>query len=274
GDQSARWFIGRRKGSGTIRVETKEGKKRIAKTSAPIKASERGPDTAKLWAHQKLARQEVGNPKDILAFSMKYQVPSSQTALLAVPQEQMKLFKEKAAEFRRKQAEEARRARNWQKERQQNWRSTGGGDPEIRIQLEGAVKAVAILPDGREIALRATSDGFWGGSYDIPALATEGDYAIRIVATRADGSTFETKTSYNVDRTAPEGTAIIENGSLIVKSEAKLARVVAVMVTGAEIDMKEEEPGVYRLKLESRRVLKVVLIDDAHNMREVQLSRR
>ncbi len=268
GDTSARWFIGRRKGSGTVSVATPK-----ATNAQRVKATTRGAETAKLWAHQTLVQKPFHSRKEVLNFSLKYGIPSTQTALLAVPQEQMKLFRQKEAEFRRKQAEQARRERAWQNQRQQNWRSTGGGDPEIRISLPGAVRAFAILPDGRKLDLKATGDGFWGGSYDIPALAPEGTYAIKIVGVRADGSEFETSTSYDVDRTAPTGTAEVHDGWLIVRSEAKLARVVAVLEDGSEVELKESESdaGVYRLELSGVKPLSIVMYDDAHNRGTIEL---
>lgn len=268
GDTSARWFIGRRKGAGTVTVQTPK-----ATNAQRVKATTRGAETAKLWAHQTLIQKPFKNRKEVLNFSLKYGIPSTQTALLAVPQEQMKLFRKKEAEFQRKQAEQARRERAWQNQRQQNWRSTGGGDPEIRISLPGATRAYAVLPDGRRFELKATGDGFWGGSYDIPALAPEGTYTIKIVGVRADGSEFETSTSYDVDRTAPTGTADVRDGWLIVRSEAKLARVVAVMADGSEVELKESESeaGVYRLELGNAKPISIVMYDDAHNRGTIEL---
>jgi len=273
GDTSARWFIGRRKGPGTVSVRTTKDKKAVGKNVQKVKANAKGTDTAKLWAHQVLVQKPFKNRREVLNFSMKYQIPSTQTALLAVPQEQMKLFREKEAEFKRKEAERLRRERAWQKERQQNWNRSGGGDPEIRIQLPEAVEAYALLPDGRRVDLRQGQDGFWGGSYDIPATATEGEYNIRIVGVRRDGSTFETQTSYGVDRTAPVGKALIERGELVVRSESGLARVVAVLANGEEVELKEsEEKGVYRLKLDRQSVISVILFDHAHNRAVVEIA--
>lgn len=273
GDTTARWFIGRRKGAGTVSVATTKGKQPIAKNAQRVKATTKGTDTSKLWAHQVLVQKPFKNRREVLNFSMKYQIPSTQTALLAVPEEQMKLFREKAAEWKRQEAERARRERAWQKQRQQNWNQSSGGDPEIRIQLPGAIEAYALLPDGRRIDLRQGQDGFWGGSYDIPATANEGEYKIKVVGVRQDGTTFEQSTSYQVDRTAPKGTAEITGGYLIVRSEAKLARVIAVMASGEELEMKEEEAGVYKLKLDSAKPLTVILYDAAHNKGEIKSIR-
>jgi hypothetical protein len=266
GDTSARWFIGRRKGAGSVSVQTTKGKSKIGSDTERVKANAKGPDTAKLWAHQVLVQKPFRHSKDVLNFSMKFGIPSTQTALLAVPEEQMKLFREKEAEFNRKQAEQARRERAWQNQRNQNWNQSGGGDPEIRIQIPEAESAYAILPDGRRVDLRLGQDGFWGGSYDIPATAAEGEYKIKVVGVRKDGTTIESGTSYNVDRTAPIGKAQIENGELVIRSEAGLARVVAVMDNGDEVEIKESsESGVYRLPLDGRSVVSVVLFDGAHN---------
>jgi hypothetical protein len=260
GDTSARYFIGRRKGSGQVSVQTPQ-----AKRVQQVKANARGTDTSKLWAHQRLVQQSFASRKEVLDFSMKYQVPSAQTALLAVPEEQMKLFRQKAAEFKRVEAEKARREREWQKTRQQNWRSSGGGDPEIRVSLPNAIRAYALLPDGRRIDLRQGEDGFWGGSYDIPADAPEGEYKIRVFAEMPDAKSVESSVEYEVDRTAPQGKAEILGSVLTVRSEPKLGRVVAVLSDGRELDMKESEPGIYTLDLGGATVTSVVLYDSAHN---------
>lgn len=266
GDQAARWFIGRRKGPGTVSVSTKGGS-----DVQKVHANDRGSDTSKLWAHQALMQRDWRSNRDVLRFSMKYGIPSAQTALLAVPQEQMKLFKKKEAEFRRKQAEQARRDRAWQNNRSQNWRNNNGGDPEIRVTLPGAVRAFAVLPDGRRIDLRPSGNDVWGGSYDIPVLAPEGEYVIKIVGIRQDGSEFTSTTSYEIDRTKPVGSYEIINGWLIVKSEPKLTRIIAVMKDGDEIPMKETEPGVYKVELNSRKPMSVILYDANHNRGVVEI---
>lgn len=275
GDQSARMFIGRRKGPGTVSVATTKGKAPVGKNVQKVKANAKGNDTAKLWAHQVLVQKPFRNRREVLNFSMKYQVPSNQTALLAVPQEQMALFRKKEAEFKRQEAERARRERAWQNQRRQNWNRTGGGDPEIRVQLPEAVQAYALLPDGRRVDLRQGQDGFWGGSYDIPATAAEGEYKIRVIGVRKDGTTFEESTSYDVDRTAPVGKAMIERGELVIRAEAGLARVIAVMANGDEIEVKESEQaaGVYRLKLDKQTVQSVILFDHAHNRAVLEITR-
>src|SRR5262249_29358266 len=160
----------------------------------------------------------------------------------------------------RKQSEQARRERAWQNQRNQNWNNSGGGDPEIRIQLPEATSAYAILPDGRRIELRQGQDGFWGGSYDIPATATEGEYKIKIVGVRKDGTETEASTSYNVDRTAPIAKYEIVKGSLEIRSETGLARVIAVMANGDEVEIKEsDEAGIYKLDLDGKKVVSVIL---------------
>lgn len=272
GDTSARFFIGRRKGAGTVSVKTTTGKTVVAKTVQPVHANARGTDTAKLWAHQALQQRQWKSRKKVLDFSLQYQIPSTQTALLAVPEQEMKLFRKKEAEWQRQQKEAARRGRSWQENRNQNWGSSGGGDPEIRISMPEAVKAYAILPDGRKIDLRSTGDGFWGGSYDIPADAPEGDYTVKIVGVKADGGTVEKSSSYNVDRTAPTGKFEIKDGTLIVRSEPKLGRVIAVFDDGTEVDLREDEPGVYKLALDGRHIVSIVLYDAAHNRGTIAIN--
>src|SRR5262249_25842712 len=134
----------------------------------------RGSDTARLWAQQMLADKSV--PKDqMTSFSIFFGVPSTATALLAVPKEEMRAFLRREMEQARL-ADAAKRAPatgfpGGQGAPSQNWSSSGGGDPEIRVSLPGAVRAQAILPDGRRISL-APSPGnpdLWTGNYEISA---------------------------------------------------------------------------------------------------------
>jgi hypothetical protein len=270
-DGSTKLFIGRRKGAGKVQIVSKDrtGTVREAKV---IKANERGSDTAKLWAHQRLVQADWMNRRDVLNISLKYQIPSSQTALLAVPQEQMKLFKEKAAEYRRQQAEEARRERAWQRDRRQNWSRSSGGDPEIRVYEPQATRVYAMLPDGRSFDLTKSRGGFWGGNYDIPADAPEGEYVVKIYAVNAAAETTEQSVSYQVDRTAPTGTLRMEDGFLVLSSEKDLAKVVVVFGDGKEENMVQVEPGLYKLATGARRIVKVMMIDQAHNLGEVRWS--
>jgi hypothetical protein len=207
-----------------------------------------------------------------LNFSLKYQIPSTQTALLAVPTEQLKLFKEKAAEYERKQKAEARREREWQKNRELNWRNSSGGDPEIRVLMPEAIKVVATLPDGREFDLKRDAKGYWGGNFDIPAEAPEGDYSVKLTGTKRDGLTFGKTLQYQVDRTAPTGEISSAKGFYVLKANETLARAVAVFGSGQEVNMIPTENGLYETPIAKARLVKVMLIDNAHNIREVKWS--
>jgi hypothetical protein len=242
---------------------------------------DKGSDTAKLWAHQRLAQGTFERRREALNFSLKYGIPSAVTALLAVPQQEMKLFRKKAAEYKRKQREIERRDRDWSEEQGQNWRNTQGGDPEIRVHYPNAEKVYAILPDGRVLDLRPTGKGYWGGSYDVPTTAAEGEYQIRIVAVNRDGVRQETKLEYTVDRTAPDGRVEvdIEKGRLkiTVRSEKDLARVTAYMPDGTEVTLEESkrEPGLYTASVRrpvGSGTIRVVLLDHAHNRNELRCS--
>jgi hypothetical protein len=270
-DGSIKYFVGRRKGPGTIRIATSGEDPTYQKTKY-IKANERGSDAAKLWAHQRLIQDQWMRNKDVLAFSLKYQVPSAQTALLAVPQQEMRIFKRKAAEYRRHQAQEVRKERSWQTQRQQNWSTSSGGDPEIRVYGPTADRVYAVLPDGRSFDLVKDSEGYWGGNYDIPANAPEGTYNVRVISVDRAGQESTQNVSYQVDRTAPKGTLKVEDGFLVLTSEPGLAKVVVVFGDGTEENMLETTPGVYKLAVGPRRVVKVVLMDKAHNLSELQWS--
>lgn len=241
----------------------------------------RGSETAKLWAQQMLAQETWTHRRDVLQFSLKYGVPSSQTALLAVPQQEMALFQKKAKEFeaeaarqRREELARQRAQRNW---RGTNYRWTRGGDPEIRVTEPDAENVTALLPDGRSIKLTNLGNDTWGGNFDIPALAPEGEYRVRILATHTDGSRHEQTLSYNVDRTAPEGKARFELRAgqlhLTVTSEPDLASVQAFDAQGNVITLKPTLPGRYEIDLPAETTdLVVVLKDRAGNKRELKCS--
>ncbi len=270
-DGSVKLFMGRRDGAGKIQVVT-DSETRTEILKGIIHANERGTDTAKLWAHQKLNQTQWRRSKDVLNFSMKYQIPSAQTALLAVPTEQLKLFKEKSAEYERNQKAEARRQREWQKNRQMNWKNSSGGDPEIRVQMPEAIKVVATLPGGREFELKRDRQGFWGGNFDIPAEAPEGEYTVKLTGTRRDGTVFEKMLQYQVDRTAPTGDLSSANGFYVLKATETLARAVAIFGSGQEVNMIPTEEGKYEIPMSKGRLVKVMLIDNAHNIREIKWS--
>lgn len=271
-DGSVKMFIGRRRGAGTIQIRAKDEGADYTKKKY-IKANERGSDAAKLWAHQRLQQDDWTRNRDVLKFSLQYQIPSSQTALLAVPQEQMRLFKKKAAEYRKEQARQARLERQWQRDRQQNWSRSSGGDPEIRVFLPNAERVYAVLPDGRTFDLVKSRSGFWGGNYDIPANAPEGSYDVRVVSIDRDGNQNEQTVSYQVDRTAPTGELKIEDEFLVLTSEEGLAKAIVVFGDGTEEPMIEVTPGVYKLPVGKKRIVKVVLIDKAHNIADLPWSR-
>jgi len=245
----------------------------------------KGSDTARLWAQQMLANNTWMRVKDVLSFSLKYGVPSTATALLAVPSHEMKLFRAKEKEFEKAEAEKRRqelqaerRQRVWARGgRNQNWNSSGGGDPEIRVQIPHAKSVDAILPDRRVLSLRADGDT-WGGNFEIPADAAEGTYTVRVVAHMVDGSTVERSWTYDVDRTPPKGQVefVTEGLRLVlqVKSEPGLAEVAVYAADGTRWVLREERPGVYRVELPSgiQGSLTVVLKDLAGNKGELHCS--
>jgi hypothetical protein len=139
------------------------------------------------------------------------------------------------------------------------------------VYLPDSTRAYAILPDGRQVELVKASNGYWGGNYDIPADAPEGEYQIKVVSEDAAGEHQQVLT-YKVDRTPPTGTLKMEDGFLVLTSEKNLAKAVAVFGDGTEETMVETDPGTYKIPLQGRRVVKVVMIDRAHNVAEVQWS--
>jgi hypothetical protein len=248
------------------------------RVQVPVNVVTEGDETSKLWAHQMLIHHRFKNRKEVLDFSMRYQVPSRFTALLAVPEEEMKLFREKAAEFERKQKEEARRRRAWEEGRRLNADKSQGGDPEIRIAFDNCVSAYAKLPDGRVIQLKPTGQNIWGGNFEIPAEAPEGNYIVRVYAMMRDGTVKTEDIRYTVDRTPPKGVLAVKkvNGVAIisVRSEPGLDRVTAYFPDGRELRLKEGEPGVYSVALPpgTQGGLLLVLMDSAHNRTELTCS--
>ena len=272
-DGSIKYFIGRRKGPGTIKIQDTDEQGDPSYTKSKfIKSKEKGSDTAKLWAHQKLIQDDWHTRQAVLAFSLKYRVPSSETALLAVPKAEMRIFKKKAAEYRRKQAQEARRNRAWQNNQSMNWSSSSGGDPEIRVYNPTSQRVYAVMPDGQRFDLTKDHSGYWGGNFDIPANAPEGTYDIKVVSVDRNGQESTRTLSYQVDRTPPTGTLKMEDGFLVLSSEKNLARAVVVFGDGSEENMVEVSPGVYKLPVGLKRVVKVELIDQAHNITELPWS--
>jgi hypothetical protein len=241
-----------------------------------------GSDAAKLWAQQMLATARWTRKKDVLHFSLKYGVPSNATALLAVPSEQMRLFRDKEKKWQEKQAEQRRREREQARQRRgwnngQNWSNGGGGDPEIRVTFAHANAVEAILPDRRVIELVPNGD-VWGGNFEIPATAPEGEYRVRIVAHLNDGTVTERSWTYRVDRTPPTGTTrfVLENGRLFleVRSAKQLAEVAAYAGDGRKWVLKQVEPGVYRVEVPPTVGLRltVVMKDSASNKGEITCS--
>lgn len=224
--------------------------------------------TAKLWAQQVLAQGHWYAPKKVLDFSLRYQVPSSQTALLAVPKSEWKLMEQKRKEYKawakkqaqlaKKEAEEARKAqlaysRNWRERKMISWRVTQGGDPEIRVSAQLAKTVFAILPDGTRLKLNQGAPGVWGGNFEIPASAPEGQYLVKIEILYVDGRKEIRTESYAVDRTKPTGHVWVEergpDRTLCVESEAGLARVIAYWPDGKYLLFKEVNPGHYEAAL-------------------------
>lgn len=229
-----------------------------------------GNDVAKVWAQAEIVD---GNPGKLLDFSLKYQVPSQSTALLAVPSTERKLFDEKRKEFLAQlRAEKAKAERRDRLAAQRggggalppqvNWDRSRGGDPQIMFAARDAEKVLAVLPDGRVLALRALGDGWWTVNFEIPADAPEGSYKVRIVVVRKDGSRREESVVYHVDRTAPTGLASWRGDSLVVTSESGLALVEAYTATGKRLVLSETEPGVYSAEIGKAETVAFVLIKD------------
>ncbi len=251
-------------------ITVKQGNRTVKVTLSPKKGNE----TAKLWAQARLSSYPRWSRQQVLDFSLKYQVPSSATALLAVPKSEMKLFEEAKkkylSELRKQKREQERQQREWERRRNLNNSATRGGDPEIRIEIPGAIRAVAKLPDGRIINLQGTADGFWYGNFEIPLDAPEGEYKVEIIAVREDGQRETQNLTYEVDRTAPTFTYEVKtiNGvrTLEVRAEKDLAEVVLVLPNGERLVLREVEPGVYRLALPlNAEGGELILVDKASN---------
>lgn len=238
---------------------------------------------SKLWAANHLAEGDWYNGKGVLAFSLKYQVPSNQTALLAVPKSEMKLFSKKRTEYLRKLARQRREGKRRGRGRRQdlNWNQNRGGDPELRIEALDAQSVFARLPDGRVLQLRPLTDGLWGRNFEVPTDAPEGAYQVKVTVVRKDGTLREQVVTYTVDRTPPQGTAelVVEQGKLVLRVHAKadLNEVAAYLADGRKIVLKEVSPGLYEVVLSEDAaafagLVVVVLKDAASNKTELQCT--
>lgn len=243
----------------------------------------KGTDVSKVWAQAEIVDGYRG---DLLEFSLKYQVPSFQTALLAVPTVEKRLFEQKRKEYlaklRAEKAETARRERLAEQraarrpnESELNWRQSRGGDPQIMFEAPEAEKVLAVLPDGRVLPLRRLGSGWWTVNFEIPADAEEGTYVVRLVVIQKDGSRYEKHIEYIVDRTAPIGVATWEENSLVVRTEPGLALVEAYTVAGRRIVLSEVEAGTYKAKVSLAESVAFVLIKDgASNKTRLNCSPR
>lgn len=81
------------------------------------------------------------------------------------------------------------------------------GNPPIYVPAPADAKQViAVMPDGQIKTLEYNArQKRWEGNYDIPTSMREGDYAIQIIAVRADNSRTFTKLKFRVDTTPPTG---------------------------------------------------------------------
>ena len=242
-----------------------------------------GSEAARLWAQQMLASDAFKTGAEVLKFSLKYGIPSTKTALLAVPSKEMSLFRRKEHEYQAKEAADRRDElaadrdhRGWESKRGTNWNNSGGGDPEIRLHVPGATRARAYLPDGRVIDLAIHKDELIG-NFEIPANAPEGGYQVRVEVTLIDGKKTVIYTPYDVDRTPPKGTfktVSIEGIRMLeVDSEPGLAEVAAYLPDGSKIVLKEVSPGIYRAPAPAGKAeLVIVLKDKASNKGEIRCS--
>ncbi len=239
---------------------------------------QRGNWASKLYAQAMLTHIEFKNKQAVLDFSLKYQVPSRFTALLAVPKEEWKLFEEKKKEFQRQEAARRRKAERDQQNRPIpgtanpfNWSTSRGGDPEIRVHEPKAQRAEAVLPDGRVLTLKPEASGWWKGNFEIPASAPEGEYEVKIRFFSTKGLLREQVIKYKVDRTVPEGKLSISGLTLTIESEPGLHDVTLQTEDGKIVKFAETSPGVYQLtlsKLPKGRAV-VVLKDDGSNKKVI-----
>gem|GEM_PF-1556768 len=274
-DPKTMFFAGWRPSNGAFSA-TYDGK------MIPIRPREiySGTETARIWAQQRLAAKRIHGNDAKLSFSLKYGVPSSATALLAVPKEEMARYRERQAELRRRALEQQRQKREWAggagpgsapAARDQNWSVSSGGDPEIRVTIPGAKSVTAILPDGRLLALKRDGD-VWGGNFEIPANAPEGVYKVRVVAQMLNGMRTTREWTYLVKRTPPpfgDMSVHTEAGFQILslRSEPGLASADLYDADGKRWRFKETEfVGLYQISVQSTHgPFTIVLKDHAGN---------
>jgi hypothetical protein len=155
------------------------------------------------------------------------------------------------------------------------------GDPLISIEAPaGAQQVIAVMPGGeiKRLVYNAVSSR-WEARFDIPAYASEGEYAIAIVIVLADGSRRTQTVRYHVDLTAPAGLAaarsVVGSGPAIrleVQGSDDTARVKAVVPWGI-VELKAGSIPHHFFALVSipagqtgsARAITYVLTDRAHN---------
>lgn len=236
---------------------------------------------SKLWAANYLANHDWKTKSGVLKFSLYYQVPSSQTALLAVPRSERKLFDQKRKEYLRNLAKEKlEMKRQGRKDDDSlNNDNSRGGDPELRINAPEAKSVYAKLPDGRVLTLRKLTSKTWGANFEIPTDSPDGSYTIKVHIVEKDGSVRLQAVNYRVDRKAPNGTMELAkvDGKLIVRvySQPGLREVAAFLADGRKIVLKEVRSGVYEGIVSDRAnrfhgAVTVLLKDRASNKTEIR----
>jgi Ca-activated chloride channel family protein len=122
-----------------------------------------------------------------------------------------------------------------------------GGDPLLSVQAPAdAAQVIAVLPGGEIKQLRFdTASEKWEARFDIPTYAPDGEYAVRVVIVKTDGTRQILNLSYRVDTAAPhaQGCAKLTGGkswSLWLDASEDTARVEALWPDGRRVELQRD----------------------------------
>gem|GEM_PF-3109313 len=156
------------------------------------------------------------------------------------------------------------------------------GDPLITSDAPHDAKmVVAKLPDGTIKHLEWNEPNQrWECRFEIPSTAHEGRYKVEVVSILADYARKVENFTYVVDNTPPKGkiTLAVEGDRLriLVECSEDVARAEAILPDGSTVSLAKVALGkfVETVKLPSNIPIQVkaVLIDKAHNLREISCS--
>lgn len=151
------------------------------------------------------------------------------------------------------------------------------GDPILKVRAPADARQVtAYFPFGlvKDLTYDADSE-HWRVRFLVPKQVVDGDYEVKIVVVRADGTVEVAQVPYTIDSEGPEFEVSVEpgKGGVLVKvTTAEQARLVTVCADGApglRLELKDDGDGLHFQGFlavpPGKRVLRVVVADMARN---------